>query len=254
MYATNQYNMHSWERKVESYSKRPIDHIKPSPTSSGLNIREQIAAKNQYVRSLDDFHDEDLAQLLAKIRNVRHKTVPRPETDFIGAGQEPEDESEDSKSTETISGADMDDLVAICCLQSLSNSPPKEETIAHTSINSLASVRKTQRVLRQQEDTSPTRRSRVPMACTRCKLAHTRCDTKRPCSRCVRRGDICIDAVPKRRGRKRTEDTVASEQRRPTRVRRTSMMTRDRRAAINASFARPTGDLSSNSSVNSIQE
>mmetsp|Transcript_12461 Transcript_12461/g.14770 ORF Transcript_12461/g.14770 Transcript_12461/m.14770 type:complete len:369 (-) Transcript_12461:333-1439(-) len=51
-------------------------------------------------------------------------------------------------------------------------------------------------------------RNRVKTACTNCKLAKARCDNGRPCSRCVKRGcqDTCIDAIPKRRGRKRNQD------------------------------------------------
>jgi len=51
-------------------------------------------------------------------------------------------------------------------------------------------------------------RNRVKTACTNCKLAKARCDNGRPCSRCVKRGcqDTCIDAIPKRRGRKRNQN------------------------------------------------
>eukprot|EP00954_Amorphochlora_amoebiformis_P006141 481074-Amorphochlora_amoeboformis.AAC.1 len=55
------------------------------------------------------------------------------------------------------------------------------------------------------------RRVRVKTACTNCKAAKARCDTGRPCSRCVKRGfpHKCIDAVPKRRGRKRSHDVYS---------------------------------------------
>ena len=45
---------------------------------------------------------------------------------------------------------------------------------------------------------------RVKAACTNCKKAKARCDHGRPCSRCVERGlDNCVDAYPKRVGRRR---------------------------------------------------
>mmetsp|Transcript_9114 Transcript_9114/g.13669 ORF Transcript_9114/g.13669 Transcript_9114/m.13669 type:complete len:330 (-) Transcript_9114:82-1071(-) len=51
-------------------------------------------------------------------------------------------------------------------------------------------------------------RIRVKTACTNCKMAKARCDNGRPCSRCVKRGceRTCVDAVPKRRGRKRSPE------------------------------------------------
>eukprot|EP00471_Norrisiella_sphaerica_P005077 CAMPEP_0184487382 /NCGR_PEP_ID=MMETSP0113_2-20130426/9953_1 /TAXON_ID=91329 /ORGANISM="Norrisiella sphaerica, Strain BC52" /LENGTH=373 /DNA_ID=CAMNT_0026869673 /DNA_START=54 /DNA_END=1175 /DNA_ORIENTATION=- len=51
-------------------------------------------------------------------------------------------------------------------------------------------------------------RIRVKTACTNCKLAKARCDNGRPCSRCIKRGcqETCVDAVPKRRGRKRNHE------------------------------------------------
>lgn len=60
--------------------------------------------------------------------------------------------------------------------------------------------------LRKEEGT----RIRVKTACTNCKLAKARCDNGRPCSRCVKRGceRTCVDAVPKRRGRKRNQEGV----------------------------------------------
>mmetsp|Transcript_12381 Transcript_12381/g.18479 ORF Transcript_12381/g.18479 Transcript_12381/m.18479 type:complete len:492 (-) Transcript_12381:149-1624(-) len=56
------------------------------------------------------------------------------------------------------------------------------------------------------------RRYRVKTACTNCKAAKARCDTNRPCGRCVKREfpHKCVDAVPKRRGRKRSHDHVYS--------------------------------------------
>ncbi|GAB5367054.1 hypothetical protein AAMO2058_001197000 [Amorphochlora amoebiformis] len=52
----------------------------------------------------------------------------------------------------------------------------------------------------------PGRKNRVKTACTNCKTSKSRCDTGRPCDRCVKRGvaHTCIDAIPKRRGRKRS--------------------------------------------------
>merc|ERR1711871_1505938 len=90
-----------------------------------------------------------------------------------------------------------DDAMAISCLQHLSRSIPKLIPERPPADNSVSSAQN--------------RRTRVPMACTRCKMAHTRCDTKRPCGRCVRRGvaDSCVDAIPKRRGRKRSDDLEA---------------------------------------------
>ena len=100
-----------------------------------------------------------------------------------------------------------DDALAISCLQLLCQAVPKLEPTRQSSEKATS--------FRESRADSPTllssddRRSRVPMACTRCKTAHTRCDTKRPCGRCVRRGvaDSCVDAIPKRRGRKRSEDS-----------------------------------------------
>jgi hypothetical protein len=81
------------------------------------------------------------------------------------------------------------DAVAISCLESLMRLSPKLPQISRADSE---------------------KKTRVPMACTRCKMSHTRCDTKRPCGRCVRRGeaDSCVDAIPKRRGRKRSEDAT----------------------------------------------
>eukprot|EP00954_Amorphochlora_amoebiformis_P002156 168902-Amorphochlora_amoeboformis.AAC.2 len=45
---------------------------------------------------------------------------------------------------------------------------------------------------------------RTRTACTNCKKAKTRCSDERPCARCVKRGATnCVDAVPRRLGRKR---------------------------------------------------
>eukprot|EP01114_Cavostelium_apophysatum_P016887 TRINITY_DN4896_c0_g1_i1.p1 TRINITY_DN4896_c0_g1~~TRINITY_DN4896_c0_g1_i1.p1 ORF type:complete len:325 (+),score=34.06 TRINITY_DN4896_c0_g1_i1:87-1061(+) len=43
-------------------------------------------------------------------------------------------------------------------------------------------------------------------ACVYCQKSHASCDSTRPCKRCVERGitDLCIDATPKKRGRKCT--------------------------------------------------
>lgn len=49
---------------------------------------------------------------------------------------------------------------------------------------------------------------RVKIACSACKASKTKCDSgSRPCGRCVRlgRGDKCVDAIQKKRGRKRGE-------------------------------------------------
>lgn len=53
-------------------------------------------------------------------------------------------------------------------------------------------------------------RRRVKTACTNCKLAKTKCDMQRPCTRCRRRGHehTCVDTVHKRRGRKRGFDDL----------------------------------------------
>lgn len=53
---------------------------------------------------------------------------------------------------------------------------------------------------------STSQKPRTRTACVQCKRAKTRCDAKRPCGRCVRRGvpaHECVDAVPRRLGRKR---------------------------------------------------
>ena len=131
----------------------------------------------------------------------------------------------------------MDDLVAVCCLQDLSRASPKSGT--NTRLVELTDGSKN----------SPQRRSRVPMACTRCKLAHTRCDTKRPCGRCLRRGDICVDAIPKRRGRKRSEDSDSmAVPKRQVRMRRRTLCASDpmragERQQPDPEFETPTDDL-----------
>eukprot|EP00842_Homolaphlyctis_polyrhiza_P004232 jgi/Hompol1/480/HPOL_004483-RA len=45
------------------------------------------------------------------------------------------------------------------------------------------------------------------VTCGNCKLAHTACNNKRPCSRCIRlsKQDTCVDAIFKKRGRPTTK-------------------------------------------------
>ncbi|GAB5360631.1 hypothetical protein AAMO2058_000643600 [Amorphochlora amoebiformis] len=201
-----------------------------------------------YVRS-QGVDDVDLAAFLARIRSSRKRE------DMIGAAPEREQQSEEDKAADWALTANMDDLVAICCLQDLSRSLPKEETEESPPEFHERSVKPQPPPIDIPErSTSPNRRSRVPMACTRCKLAHTRCDTKRPCGRCVRRGDVCVDAVPKRRGRKRSEDSdYSGESTRSVRMRRTSMAGRGGSGSGSREprFAHPSGSLEDYSSEES---
>eukprot|EP01130_Rhizamoeba_saxonica_P001200 TRINITY_DN110_c0_g1_i1.p1 TRINITY_DN110_c0_g1~~TRINITY_DN110_c0_g1_i1.p1 ORF type:complete len:126 (-),score=11.87 TRINITY_DN110_c0_g1_i1:139-516(-) len=47
-------------------------------------------------------------------------------------------------------------------------------------------------------------RKRVSIACTACRKSHLKCDSGRPCSRCIKKGisHLCRTADSKRRGRK----------------------------------------------------
>jgi hypothetical protein len=86
----------------------------------------------------------------------------------------------------------------------------RRETISQT-YRSTHSGRPKRLRSRPAHHTNEGSRSRVKTACTNCKLAKARCDNGRPCSRCVKRGcqSTCVDAVPKRRGRKRVCDMEA---------------------------------------------
>jgi len=58
-------------------------------------------------------------------------------------------------------------------------------------------------VVHVQSGHPPESENRVKTACTSCKRSKTKCDRKRPCKRCVRRGraDSCVDSIHKKRGR-----------------------------------------------------
>ncbi|KAI9104863.1 hypothetical protein DFS34DRAFT_589956 [Phlyctochytrium arcticum] len=55
----------------------------------------------------------------------------------------------------------------------------------------------------QQRVVAHRTRNYVQKACVHCKSSHVACDSARPCQRCIRlgKGDSCIDAARKRRGR-----------------------------------------------------
>jgi len=170
-----------------------------------------MADKRQLQQIEDAYqHDEVLADFLASLhrrpskaaqtkaeeRRTGRKSTRQSKAPPTFDTQEPATTAKKEYETPTeqnfLDTATDDDAVAISCLQHLSRAIPKleREKSSDDMLN------------------SSHRRTRVPMACTRCKMAHTRCDTKRPCGRCVRRGvaDTCVDAIPKRRGRKRSEE------------------------------------------------
>uniref|UniRef100_A0A7S4DWA6 Zn(2)-C6 fungal-type domain-containing protein n=1 Tax=Lotharella globosa TaxID=91324 RepID=A0A7S4DWA6_9EUKA len=82
--------------------------------------------------------------------------------------------------------------------------PSADEFVDQRTPSRRPQRRRARNPLRSAEGT----RIRVKTACTNCKLAKARCDNGRPCGRCVRRGceRTCVDAVPKRRGRKRNHE------------------------------------------------
>jgi len=192
------------------------------PEKSGEGQTPKSVTEKHRIRHCADAyqHDEVLAGFLASlhrkpVKRSAEKILPTPREQARDPLPERERLSEapkesklkpkvkhlqiDTSSSEDQSFLELatdDDAVAISCLQHLSRSIPKLEP---------------ERKPAPELISSPNRRTRVPMACTRCKMAHTRCDTKRPCGRCVRRGvaDSCVDAIPKRRGRKRSEDMEA---------------------------------------------
>uniref|UniRef100_A0A7S2TQB9 Zn(2)-C6 fungal-type domain-containing protein n=1 Tax=Lotharella oceanica TaxID=641309 RepID=A0A7S2TQB9_9EUKA len=86
--------------------------------------------------------------------------------------------------------------------------PSAEDFVDQRTPSRRPQRRRARNHLRSAEGT----RIRVKTACTNCKLAKARCDNGRPCGRCVRRGceSTCVDAVPKRRGRKRNHDISKS--------------------------------------------
>jgi len=57
----------------------------------------------------------------------------------------------------------------------------------------------------EREDDDDPDKKRVAKACVFCQRSHMSCDSGRPCKRCVDRGvpELCVDPIPKRRGRRR---------------------------------------------------
>lgn len=60
------------------------------------------------------------------------------------------------------------------------------------------------------------KRKQVKKACQHCRRSHTSCEDKRPCKRCIKLGleDTCVDAVTKKRGRKRIRDSAGTKKQR----------------------------------------
>mmetsp|Transcript_20838 Transcript_20838/g.29132 ORF Transcript_20838/g.29132 Transcript_20838/m.29132 type:complete len:278 (+) Transcript_20838:66-899(+) len=199
-----------------------IGQQRPPEKSSG-EISPKPRGRKHRVHSVEDAyqHDEVLADFLAALHRRPSRSAARKEEvrgnkpehfskvegtapaqkEEIKFKSEQEEQDEDQPTSieqEFLDSATDDDAVAISCLQHLSRAIPKIEP-PEKIVDDLHS------------QSLHNRRTRVPMACTRCKMAHTRCDTKRPCGRCVRRGvaDSCVDAIPKRRGRKRSDDMEA---------------------------------------------
>eukprot|EP00761_Pharyngomonas_kirbyi_P004045 gb/GECH01004049.1/.p1 GENE.gb/GECH01004049.1/~~gb/GECH01004049.1/.p1 ORF type:complete len:280 (+),score=45.19 gb/GECH01004049.1/:1-840(+) len=59
-------------------------------------------------------------------------------------------------------------------------------------------------------------RKRAPRACVQCRKAHACCGLERPCKRCVRLGLGCLEAVQKKRGRKKKKPSNTNNYAQPT--------------------------------------
>lgn len=93
-------------------------------------------------------------------------------------------------------------------------SPATTEVVNSTASTSLSTPTTTPTPASAPPMPPPKSEDRVPRACIHCRNSKLKCDSVRPCSRCVHanRAHLCIDAVPLLRGRKRANPPQSEAQ------------------------------------------
>jgi len=88
-------------------------------------------------------------------------------------------------------------------LSQFSNVDKKRQLDVSLDGNGKKKKTKKKEVLEEEDENGEKRR--VSKACVFCQRSHMSCDSGRPCKRCVDRGvpELCVDPIPKRRGRRR---------------------------------------------------